>query len=123
MRIRSVNYEEVFPFYSKAAKERVSLKTSKETWWYGVVNENNEILGVAGLLKVKIGYRIKGVYVLPDYRNMGLGGQLTEHLIQFCENRFSLIEAFAYNPKYYEEKGFTRYGSLPNGAVKLRKKP
>ena len=25
--------------------------------------------------------------------------------------------------KYYEEKGFSRYGSLPNGAVKLRKKP
>ena len=123
MRIRSVNYEEVFPFYARAAKERVSLKTSKETWWYGIVNDNNEILGVAGLLKVKIGYRIKGVYVLPDYRNMGLGGQLTEHLIKFCENRFSLIEAFAYNPKYYEEKGFTRYGSLPNGAVKLRKKP
>ena len=122
MRVKNISYTLVRPFVSKAAKDHVSLKDSKDTFWYGV-EESDELIGIAGLLKVKNGYRIKGVYIKPSLRGQGIGSTLTEFLINQCDSKFAMIEAFAYNPSFYEKRGFKRYGQLPNGAVKLRKLP
>lgn len=122
MEIRQVDFATVRPFASRAAREHVSISDTRMTRWY-VVKKGDEVVGVAGLLRVSAGYRIKGVYVIPNERGSGIGTALTEHLIEQCANDFAMVEVFAYNPGYYEARGFKRYGQLPNGAVKLRKNP
>lgn len=122
MDVRQVEFAEVQPFASRAAREHVSISDTRGTRWF-VVKKGDETVAVAGLLKAGAGYRIKGVYVTPGERGTGVGTALTEYLIAQCDNDFAMVEVFAYNPTFYEARGFRRYGKLPNGAIKLRKTP
>jgi len=118
--IRKVNFATVQRFAKQAAKEHVSITDTNNTIWF-IGEINDEIVAIAGLIQVAYGMRIKGVYVLPEYRAKGYGNELTQYLFELCHNRCSNIEVFAYNPNFYEHHGFKRFGSLPNGAIKLRR--
>lgn len=120
MDVRQVEFAAVKPYAARAAREHVSISDTRGTRWYEV-KKGDKTAAIAGLLKTSHGYRVKGVYVLPEERGTGIGTKLTEYLIAQCANEFAMVEVFAYNPAFYEARGFTRYGQLPNGAIKLRK--
>lgn len=120
MQVRQVSYDAVAPFAGVAAKDRVSISNTKNTEWFGIY-EDNKMLGFAGLMRVSAGYRIKGVYVHPWMRGCGVGDELTNHLFDICDSRCADIEVYAYNAKFYMQKGFKEFGELPNGAKKLRR--
>jgi RimJ/RimL family protein N-acetyltransferase len=105
-----------------AAKDRVSISDTKETHWF-LLNNLLEPPALCGLMKTSRGYRIKGVWVPKELRGNGLGTEMTLNLIDYAENTLmaSRIEAFAYNPAFYEQHGFRRFGTLPNGAVKMER--
>jgi ribosomal protein S18 acetylase RimI-like enzyme len=118
-----VPYAQILPFASKAAKDRVSAKDSKNTFWF-MFDNNAAQPCFCGLMQVNKGYRIKGVWVHPSRRGSGIGQQMTNELIEFALNTLDAtkIEVLAYNAKFYEAMGFKRYRVYPNGAQKLEKK-
>lgn len=120
MQINKSTFNEIAPYASLAAKNRVSISDTKNTEWF-TINDDDELLGFAGLMKVSIGYRIKGVFVHDRYRGRGVGNILTQHLFDICNERCANIEVYAYNDKFYIQNGFETFGKLPNGAKKLRR--
>ena len=89
------------------------------TWWAEYAD--GRMLGFAGLMQASAAWRIKGVWVEPGARGQGIGDRLARHLIQQAEDGCApMVEAFAWNPSYYLRLQFKRFGTLPNGAVKLR---
>ena len=121
MQIEQVSYQEVAPFAGLAAKERTSISDTKATEWFVIRSSAGQIWAVAGLIKCSFGYRIKGVFVPKDLRGSGLGGKLTQFLFDKCDERCAGIEVYAYNESFYIEHGFRKFGTLPNGAAKLRR--
>lgn len=120
MEINKAQFNQIAPYASLAAKSRVSISDTKNTEWF-TINDGNELLGFAGLMKVAIGYRIKGVFVHEKHRGAGIGNKLTEYLFDLCNDRCANIEVYAYNDKFYIQNGFETFGRLPNGAAKLRR--
>lgn len=121
--LKKVDYSTVKPFASAASKDRVSTSDGQKTQWF-LWGDDVNTPAFCGLLQTSTGYRIKGVWVHPSKRGVGLGATMTEALIDHAVNNLMAcrIEVFAYNPSYYEATGFKRYGSLPNGAIKLDKR-
>ena len=108
-----------------AKKEGVGVprKESPREVWFGVFEDGRPI-GMGALLQMNLGRsRIKGIYVQPKHRGVGHGEYLVRHLIHYAADGLhcSYIEAFAYNPEFYEKLGFNRHNMRPNGAVKVSK--
>lgn len=121
MKIERVSFSSIAHLSSRAARDKVSLRDSRGTYWFRVLIDT-DIAVVAGLMQVKSGYRIKGVWCDSKYRGRGYGKCLTDYLIEWCSNQLaSHIEVYAYNASFYESRGFKAYGKLTNGATKLRK--
>lgn len=119
--IREVPFSEVQPYASRAAREHVSISDTRDTRWYMGV-EKSDVAGVAGLFRFRSMLRIKGVWVAPNFRGRGLGDQFVKHLLAVAEDECApLIEAYVWNAAYYHRLGFKVAGTLPNGAVKMRK--
>lgn len=119
--IQEVPFQEVQPFARQAAREHVSISETRDTRWFvGVVQ--GDIAGVAGLLRFRSQLRIKGVWVSPHFRGRGLGNAFVQHFLAIAEDECApLIEAFVANVAYYQSLGFKACGTLPNGAVKMRR--
>lgn len=120
MPVKQVDYSVIAPFAGLAARNRVSISNTKNTEWYAIYDAD-KMLGFAGLMKVSVGYRIKGVFVHDEFRGRGAGEAITSHLFNICDARCADIEVYAYNAKFYIQKGFKEFGELPNGAKKLRR--
>jgi ribosomal protein S18 acetylase RimI-like enzyme len=119
--IEAVPFADVLPYAARAAREHVSVSDTRRTTWHAE-RLDGALLGFAGLLEARQAWRIKGVWVEPAARGMGIGNRLAHHLIRLAQDGCApAIEAFAWNPAYYLAFGFVRYGTLPNGAVKLRR--
>lgn len=106
-KLQTVGYSKVKRFANSAAKERVSMKDSKNTTWFLY----DEDIAVAGVM-IRQGhiYRIKGVWVNPIARGLGIGSKFTDFILTWCEATASIVEAFAHNPKFYIERGFKQKG-------------
>jgi len=116
--IQECEYSQVARFRSAAAKERVCLKPTANTRWFRYGEE-----GCAGLLTLNNGAaRIKGVFVDQSRRREGIGTAITEFLIQTAQEAgCKSLEAYAWNPAWYQERGFTAVGKNAAGAVRMRK--
>lgn len=120
MNLIEVPYEYVEKWQRIGAREGVSLSPTGDTQWFRT--EAHE--GFAGMYWMKPDrVRIKGVFVHMEWRGQGIGTRMTEALIEIAMRRPGLrfIEAFAFNPSFYEARGFTRGAQRENGAVEVRK--
>jgi len=117
-----VSHSQIQPFVSKAAKDHVSAKDSKNTLWF-MFDGNTAQPCFCGLMRVHGGYRVKGVWVHPLRRSVGIGKQMTNELLDYAINVLNaqLIQVFAYKAEFYQAIGFKKYGTLPNGAQMLKK--
>ena len=117
-----VSHSQIKPFVSKAAKDHVSAKDSKNTIWF-TYDCNTTQPCFCGLMQVSGGFRIKAVWVHPSRRGAGIGAKMTKELLDYAINVLNaqIIQVFAYNAKFYESMGFEKYGALPNGAQMLKK--
>lgn len=118
--MKKVTFAFIEPYAKLASKDRVSVNDTKNTDWFVLDTYPPPF---CALIKTGRGYRIKGVWVPPSLRGKGHGTDMTLALIDYAANTLmaSRIEAFAYNPDFYERQGFRRYGFLPNGAIKMEK--
>lgn len=111
-----VTYSYVYPYRRVAAKERVSVSDTKNTRWFRTVGHE----GFCGLIRASATtVRIKGVFVHPEYRGCGVGAAMTEALMAIAATSKQKMEVLAYNPAFYEDRGFVRRNQLHNGAWRL----
>ena len=117
--ILEVPFEKIIPFTSAAAREKVSLKpTAGRTIWYETAGHES----FGGLLNFAAGaWRIRGVFTQPEFRGLGYGTKLTEGLIETAKTTLEArtIEVIAMNPKFYEDRGFTRITEIRHGSWRL----
>lgn len=120
--IRQVAYARVRPWKSAAARERVDLSDTGATRWFMA-----EDVGCAGLLPVRLAgghfaARVRGVFVDPAFRHLGIGTALTEHLIDIAilENA-AYVEAFVWSPAWYMARDFVEKGRNGHGALLMRR--
>lgn len=119
--VRSVDHAEIQPWRTRAARDHVDLADTPETSWWKVTD-----VACAGLMRVRReghrGGRIKGVYVDPAFRRLGLGTALTEYVIEQAINLgATYVEAYAWNSKWYLARGFEVVGRNRHGAAFVRK--
>jgi N-acetylglutamate synthase-like GNAT family acetyltransferase len=119
--VESVPFADIRHCIARAARDHVSLSDTRNTDWF-VVREDGAIVGIAGLMAVQSGYRLKGAWVDPAYRGRGIGLALTEKRIQLAEQRCgSFIETLSLHPAFFEARGFRANRVMSNGAVRMRR--
>lgn len=110
-----VDYATVARWKAQAARDRVSVSDTKNTRWFNLASGE----GFCGLIEIGGMVRVKGVYVFPEYRGLGVGTAMTEELLTIAAATGKTIEVLAYNPEFYELRGFQRQSQLANGAWRL----
>src|SRR5690606_36933947 len=81
-----------------------------------VAKVDNQIVGIIGLnidpyLNDETIGRVRHLYVLPQYRNIGVGTALLKTIIQLSYNKFRILTLFTENPyaeQLYLKIGFTQ---------------
>lgn len=121
MRVEQVDYETAARLRSKAAKDGVSVKDSKNTQWFGLFDGPDEIVGTGAVYDMGGRARLKGVWVDPRYRGEGHGLALTEARLRYIEDVLmaSQVEVITRNHgDYWLSRGYRATGRvLPNGAA------
>lgn len=86
-----------------------------------VAKFENEIVGFASILQILDEIHLDNIVVKKDFRNLGIGKQLLEHLINICTNinnvRLITLEVNETNTiaqKLYEDFGFKKLGIRKN---------
>jgi GNAT superfamily N-acetyltransferase len=116
--IEECPYNDVAQWRRAAARDRVALVDTRDTRWFRYGD-----LACAGLLMLKGGARIKGVYVTPEARGKGIGTSLTEFLIELTRSLgLGFVEAYAWNPGFYTDRRFAVIGRNAFGATKVRRR-
>ncbi len=116
-----VDYGVISSLKSAAAREGVSLGCTKNTEWYAVLVDNL-VIGVAGLIRISTGFRLKGFYVMPEHRGNGIGRTLLDYLIEICSDRFASVEVLTRHPEAYLKRGFVAIGRTSHGVVRMLKR-
>lgn len=116
--IITVDHAQIVPWTHRAARERVSLKDARATTWYSVTGR-----GCAALMVLKGKARIKGVFVLKEYRGAGVGTALVDRLETEAAalDGIKEIEVYAHNPGFYEARGYSVVGKNQFGVALLRR--
>ena len=116
VKIEQINFKKVKTFTAPASKEKVCLKDTKTTIWFGAFIDNN-LCGIAGSILKNGKGRIRGVFVLPQYRKNGVGSQLMEHIINYFKNNNACyIDQLASNPNWWVNKNWKIKSTVKNGA-------
>ena len=105
--IRRIEFADVQPYASKAAKEGVSVKHTPTTLWFGIYHDD-ELQGFGGLILKGNKARVKGDFMFPENRGKGYGHELTEYRMDLCRRnaRITEMEAYSLHPHYYERIGW-----------------
>jgi N-acetylglutamate synthase-like GNAT family acetyltransferase len=110
-----VQYPEVKQFASRASKERVSISNTNNTLWFHI-KDFSDLVGCCGLYLAKKKCRIKGDWILPQYRGKGFGEFITQCRLHLAkELEYDTIEVLTLHPHYYEAKGFTIHKETRKG--------
>jgi len=117
LRIEKVEYEAVAKWRSPAARDHVALGPTSNTTWWGAFR-GDVMVGVAGLIRVGRTARVKGVFVPRAYRGDGIGTELTEAVIASAPAN-TAVEVFAYNPAFYQGRGFDLKSQTRPGVSRL----
>ena len=107
MEIKETQFESIKHFASRASKERVAIKPTQNTMWFAL-SLNEITVGCCALYLGKKKCRIKGDFVMLDYRGKGLGKLSVETRLQIAKKLGNkLIEVYTQHPKYYTSVGLT----------------
>ena len=121
MKLHEIAFQAVLPFKRQAERERVSITDTRRTHWFSAIHEGERV-GFGAFIWMKLDTaRVKGIYIFPEHRGQGYGGQMTEAILDRAKaNGAERLEAFAHNPSFYVKRGWHRTGiQLRNGAVKV----
>lgn len=115
--VRQVPYEAVAVWRSQAARDHVALGPTEKTTWFAAFR-GDTMVGVAGLIRIGKVARVKGVFVPRALRGEGIGTVLTEAVIAAAPAGVP-VEVFAYNPAFYQGRGFDLQSQFRPGVSRL----
>jgi GNAT superfamily N-acetyltransferase len=114
--VREISYNTVKPLASKALKDKVCLKDTATTKWFAAY-DNDVLLGVAGSILKNGNGRIRGVYVLPEYRKLGAGRMMMDHIMYyFSDNGACYVDQLSSHYDWWVKQGWKIKSIVPNGA-------
>ncbi len=99
----------------------MSLGCTKNTEWYAVLVDDL-VVGVAGLIRIRTGFRLKGLYVTPEHRGNGIGRVLLDYRMRICSDRCASVEVLTRYPEAYMKRGFLVIGRTPHEVVRMLKR-
>jgi GNAT superfamily N-acetyltransferase len=88
LQVETCSFADVKPFASKASRERVKVDNPAGTAYYCVRNGSGSIAGFAALMLRGSAARLKGDFVLPEYRRRGIAKLLMAARLEECDRRF-----------------------------------
>lgn len=117
--VQESSYDSIKHFKSAASKERVSISDTNNTLWFEIQKMTYmapKTIGCCGLYLAKNKCRIKGDFILKEYRGQGFGDFLTE-CRKFIANhkKYKKIEVLTLHPHYYRKQGFTINNEIRQG--------
>ena len=121
--VEKCQFDEIKQLAPLAAKARVSVSNTTGTRWFKVV-AGDQIIGCGAVMKKKspVG-RIKGIFILEEYRGQQYGLKLTEELISYAKARFcKSFDLYTWHPEFWESIGCKKVGVNAHGAVRMIKK-
>ena len=85
--------------------------------FYILSKDNEKIVGfgIISESSLQYFYDLTWVCVDPDYRNQGIGKQITAKAVEFATSRDRTIIITTEIPKFYTDLGFTQLGSYRPG--------
>jgi GNAT superfamily N-acetyltransferase len=114
--IKQIDYKEVKTLINKAKYDKVCLKDTNTTKWFGAFIENM-LCAVAGTILKNGKGRIRGVFVVREHRKLGIGSQLMNYIIEyFSNNNACYIDQLASNPDWWVKKNWKVKSLARNGA-------
>ena len=120
--ISKCEYADIRHLASIASQSHVSVSKTQDTQWFKA-EKDGRIVGCSALMKKKkpIG-RVKGIFVLEEFRGMGIGLELTNVLIQDAiEKHCSAIDLFTWHPDFWLKLGYRVIGKNSHGAERMCK--
>ena len=110
MQIKIIDFQDVKPFKSMVAKERVTLENPPEAVWFGAY-DGDELIGFnCSVIRNKTA-RYKSDYVLKAHRGKGVYNNLFEFRLAHSQNR-GVRKATAFCTPM-SVGTFMRYGFVP----------
>ena len=101
-----VGFLGVRKYSNLAKKERVSISNTNNTRWFEF-KLDGESVGCCALIYQGKKVRIKGVYLLPQYRGHGHGVFMDDCLLSIAEeDGINIVEVLTLHPKFYKSRGF-----------------
>jgi N-acetylglutamate synthase-like GNAT family acetyltransferase len=86
----------------------------KNSWYILSVYRRDKLIATGRVVSdgIIIGY-ITGLIVHPDYRNMGIGGNILQKLIAKCNQSYLTIQLLATkdNTSFYQQFGFQSFAT------------
>lgn len=125
--MQRVKFEEIpHSWLSQAKKDHLNAKDGANHEWFLAVTVQGTYVGFAAVYRYGNGAkaRPKSIWIDPNWRGQGFGGLFTDLLIRACfdDPHCTQADVLAYNPMFYEVRGWKRTGpTRPNGAVPLAK--
>jgi GNAT superfamily N-acetyltransferase len=114
--IMEIEYKQVKTLVNKAKYDKVCLKDTKTTKWFGAFIDKL-LCGVAGTILKNGKGRIRGVFVVKEHRKLGMGSQLMKHIINYLsDNHACYIDQLASNPEWWVKNNWKIKSLARNGA-------
>jgi N-acetylglutamate synthase-like GNAT family acetyltransferase len=115
-KIEKVNHNVIQKLSNKAKKDKVNLKDTETTQWFAIYG-NDVLLGCAGTILKNGKGRIRGVFVLPEYRKLGLGSKLMQFIIDdLSNNNACYIDQLSSQPNWWLKNGWKTKSVVKNGS-------
>ena len=115
-KIETVSHEVIKKLSNKAKLDKVNLKDTKTTKWFAIYG-NDILLGCAGTILKHGKGRIRGVFILPQYRKFGFGSKLMTHIIEDLKNNHACyIDQLSSQPNWWIKNGWKTKSIVKNGS-------
>ena len=113
--IQEISYTNVKPLIKYARHDKVCLKDTETTKWFGIY-EKDRLCGVAGSIAKDGKGRIRGVFVLQEHRGKSYGSTLMNHLMTyFSNNNVNYVDQLSSHPEWWLEQGWQSKSIVKNG--------
>lgn len=119
MKFVQVEYESIKGFRKLAKKDRVSLSETKNTLWFHI-KRDEELMGFCGIFLAKNKARLKGAWLLPQYRGMGNFDFINDCRLKVVKDYgYEKVEVFTLHRNHYTKRGFNLVRETKNKGIYL----
>lgn len=111
-----IDYNMVKTLNNKAKLDKVCLKDTQTTKWFGAYLDN-VLCGVAGTILNNGKGRIRGVFVLKEHRKHGIGSKLMNYIINYLiDNNACYIDQLSSHPEWWIKNNWKVKSKVKNGS-------